>query len=93
MTYCSILAFPLVEKVRKEYDESKNKHPQQINRTNALAVFKNIRIGLLLNGKIKNAIQAFDDIVFKTREIVRPGRKNERKKRPKKLHYMNYKAL
>jgi hypothetical protein len=93
MTYCSILAFPLVEKVRNEYNESKNKYSQQINRTNALAMFKNISIGLLLKGNIKNAIQAFDDVVLKTREIVRPGRKNERKKRPKKLHYMNYKVL
>lgn len=93
MSYCAILAFPIEEKVRKEYVESKNKHPQKINRTNALAMFRNISIGLLLKGNISKAIDAFDEIVSSTREIVRPGRKNERKKRPKKLHYMNYKAL
>lgn len=93
MSYCSILAFPIAEKVRQEYAESKNKHPQQINRTSALAMFKEICVSLLLKGNINKAIAAFDNIVYKTREIVRPGRKNERKKRPKKLHYMNYKVL
>lgn len=93
MTYCSILAFPIIEKVREEDAESRNKHPQQINRTSALAMFKEIIISLLLKGNIHKAIAAFDRIVYKTREIVRPGRKNERKKRPKKLHYMNYKVL
>jgi len=93
MSYCSILAFPIEEKVRQEYTEDKNKHPQKINRTNALAMFRNISIGLLDKGNINGAIEAFDTIAFNTREIVRPGRKNERKKRPKKLHYMNYKAL
>jgi hypothetical protein len=43
--------------------------------------------------EINGALEAFDTIAYNTREIVRPGRKNERKKRPKKLHYMNYKAL
>jgi hypothetical protein len=93
MSYCSILAFPIAEKVRQEYNEDKNKHPQKINRTNALAMFRNISIGLLVKGNINRAIDAFDSIVFNTREIVRPGRRNERKKRPKKLHYMNYKVL
>jgi len=93
MSYCSILAFPIIEKVRQEYTEDKNKHPQKINGTNALAMFRNISIGLLDKGNINGAIEAFDTIVYNTREIVRPDRKNERKKRPKKLHYMNYKAL
>lgn len=93
MSYCAILAFPIEEKVRQEYAESKNKHEQKINRTSALSMFRNISIGLLLKGNIDKAIKAFDDVVGNTKEIVRPGRKNERKKRPKKLHYMNYKAL
>lgn len=93
MSYCSLLAFPIEEKVRKEYTESKNKHPQKINRTNAFAMFKEIGVALMLKGKIAKAIEAFDRNIFKTREIVRPGRKNERKKRPKRLHYMNYKIL
>jgi hypothetical protein len=93
MSYCSLLAFPIEEKVRKEYAESKNKHPQKINRTNAFAMFREIGVALLLKGKVAKAIEAFDKNIFKTREIVRPGRSNERKKRPKRLHYMNYKIL
>jgi Transposase DDE domain len=93
LSYCAILAFPIEEKVRKEYAKNKTKHLQKINRTSALSMFRNISIGLLINKKVEKAIMAFDEIVFKTKEIIRPGRKNERKKRPKKLHYMNYKAL
>lgn len=93
MSYCALLAFPIEEKVRKEYAESKNKHEQKINRTTALSMFRNISIGLLLKGNIDKAIKAFDDVVSQTKEIVRPGRKNERKRSDKKLHHMNYKAL
>ena len=93
MGFCAILAFPIEAKVRKEYTKSKNKHGQKINRTGALAMFRNISIGLLLRKQIPEALAAFDRIVSNTREIIRPNRKFERKKRPKKLHYMNYKAL
>jgi hypothetical protein len=93
LSYCAILAFPIEEKVRKESEESKNKHLQKINRTSALSMLRNISVSVLLKQQIEKGLRAFDDIVFKTREIVRPGRKYERKKRPKKLHHMNYKAL
>jgi hypothetical protein len=93
MSLCAVLAFPIEEKVRKEYKESQNKHPQKINRTNALAMTRNIIIGLFINKKTKPSIKAFDENVAQTKEIVRPGRSFERKKRPKKLYYMNYKPL
>lgn len=93
MSYCAILAFPIEEKVRKEYNEEKNKYAQKINRTESLSMFRDISIGLLIKKKVKGALSAFDSIVSNTREIIRPGRKFERKKRPKKLHYMNYKDL
>jgi hypothetical protein len=35
----------------------------------------------------------FDDIVYRTREIIRPGRKVERKMKPKRPFRMNYKEL
>jgi len=41
----------------------------------------------------QKAIEAFDNIVMKTIEIVRPGRKNPRAKKPKRRYYMNYKPL
>ena len=93
MSYCAILAFPVEEKVRKEYDTSRQKHAQKINRTSALSMFKSITIRLLIKKKIKESINAFDEIVSNTREIIRPDRKVERKKKPKKLYYMNYKCL
>ena len=38
-------------------------------------------------------MKAFDDIVYKTREIIRQKRKNPRKHKPKKLYNMVYKKL
>lgn len=93
MSLCAVLAFPIEEKVRAEYKESQNKHAQKLNRTNALSMTRDIIIGLFVKKKIDESIKAFDDNVEKTKEIIRPGRKNERKKRPKKLYYMNYKPL
>jgi len=93
MSLCASLAFPIEERVKKEYKESKSKHPQKINRTNAYSMLQNISIGMLLGKTVRLALNAYDNIVYKTRELIRPGRQNERKKRPKKLHYMNYKRL
>lgn len=125
MSLSSVLAFPIEEKLREEWENSKKeeeiskkqqeekvkeqqeekvkeqiipinkkrKYQQKINRTNALAMTQNICIGLFLKGLLRDAINAFDDIVAKTTEIVRPNRKNPRNKKPKKLYYMNYKQL
>ena len=93
LSYCAILAFPIEEKVRRESEQSKNKHHQKINRTSALSMLRSVCVAILLKQQIERAVKAFDEIVYNTKEIVRPGRKNERKKRPKKLHHMNYKEL
>jgi len=93
MSLSAVLAFPIEEKVKEEYLKAKTKHPQKINRTSALSMLMSISVGLFLKNRIRDAITAFDSIVSQTREIVRLGRKNERKKRPKKLYYMNYKPL
>jgi hypothetical protein len=93
MSLTAVLAFPIEELVRKEYDESKNKHAQKINRTTAIAMTTHISIALLIKKTVDKAIAAFDHIVGRTREIVRPGRHYERSKRPKKLYPMNYKRL
>jgi hypothetical protein len=93
MSLSAVLAFPIEERVKKEYQQTKTKHPQKINRTSALSMAMSISIGLFLKKLISKAIAAFDSIVSQTREIVRLGRKNERKKRPKKLYYQNYKPL
>jgi hypothetical protein len=93
MNLCAVLAFPLEEKVRTEYDQEKRKHGRRINRTSALAMTSNVNIGLFIHRTIAKAIEAFDEIVSKTVEIVRPNRQVERKKRPKRPFHMNYKRL
>jgi len=93
MSLSALLAFPIEERVKKEYKNACSKHPQKINRTSAMSMLMSISVGLFLKKLIKKAIAAFDAIVENTKEIIRPGRKNERKKRPKKLYYMNYKPL
>ena len=47
----------------------------------------------LLKSRFDKALNAFDKIVEGTREIIRTGRSNPRKKRPKQLYSMNYKRL
>jgi len=91
---CAIYAHPIEEKVRKEYSQANGyKNEQKINRTSAIAIMQEILIPLFLKKQIKKSISAFENIVEKTREIIRPHRKVERKKRPKKLYSMIYKRL
>lgn len=94
MTLCAAYAHPIEEKVIKEYKaDEQRKHDQKINRTNALATTQDMLIGLFIRKQYQKAIDAFDDIVGKTREIIRPNRKVPRKHRQKKLFSMNYKRL
>lgn len=94
MSLCAVLAFPIEEKIKKEYkDTNSTKHKQKINRTSAFSMLRNISVGLFIKHKIEQAITAFDKIIYNTTEIIRPNRKNERSKRPKRLYYMNYKPL
>jgi hypothetical protein len=94
MSLCAAYAYPIEEKVRKEYAASQHrKYAQQINHTNALAMTKDILVSVFIKFKFKEAIAAFDDNVHNTREIVRPGRSVERKHKPKKTYSMNYKQL
>ena len=94
MTLAAAYAFPIEEKVREEYKAGKErKYNQKINRTNTLSMTRNILIGVFIRNQFQKAIEAFDDNVSKTREIIRPGRSIERKPRPKKLYSMNYKRL
>jgi hypothetical protein len=94
MTLCSVYAFPIDEKVREEYKaDEKRKYAQKINRTNAISMTKDILIAVFIRKEYKKAFNAFDDIVSKTREVIRPGRSVERNHRPKKPYSMNYKRL
>lgn len=93
MSLCAVLAFPVEEKVRKETAEEKTKHKLKINRTAALSMTSNIVIALFLKKTVPQAFKAFDDIVQKTLEIIRPNRKFPRKKKLKRPYHTNYKRL
>ena len=94
MTLCAAYAHPIEDRVVKEYKADQNrKFDQKINRTNALSMTQNILIAVFLRKHFEKAISAFDKIVAGTREIIRPGRSNPRKKKPKQLYSMNYKHL
>jgi len=94
MTLCAAYAHPIEEKVIAEYKADKDrKYGQKINRTNALANTMDILVPAFVRKKYKESLEAFDELVGQTREIVRPGRSNPRNKKPKKLYSMNYKRL
>jgi hypothetical protein len=94
MTLCAIYAHPIEEKVREEFKADENrKYDQKINRTSALSMLQSLFVPIFLKKKYKKAIEAFDDIVYKTREIIRPNRKYPRNHKPKKLYNMVYKRL
>lgn len=94
MTLCAAYAHPIEEKVIAEYEADKNrKFDQKINRTNALAMTMDILVPAFVRRKYREALYAFDQIVEKTREIIRPARSNPRDKKPKRPYSMNYKRL
>jgi hypothetical protein len=94
MTLCAIYAFPIDQKVKKEFEDAlKHKHPQKINRTNALSYCRSILTAIFIKRKPREALQAFEENVYKNREIVRPGRSNPRNHKPRRKYYMNYKDL
>ena len=47
---------------------------------------REILVGVFLKNKIKAALMAFDDLVKRTREIIRPNRNVKRKKKPNKSY-------
>lgn len=59
------------------------KHGKKINRTNALAALMDMAVPMFLKRKFQESLDAFDDVVYKTRELVRPGRSAPRPKKPK----------
>jgi hypothetical protein len=97
MSLCAGLAFPIEDKVVKEYEQAKKKgqvkHGQKINRTYAYWATKGILIAMFIKKKIKQALAVFDKQVESNTELDRPGRKNPRKKRPPRLYHMTYKDL
>lgn len=94
LTLSAAYAHPIEEKVRAEYKaDEQRKYDQKINRTNSISMTKDILVGIFLKKQYEKALDCFDKIVYSTREVIRPNRKNERKHRQKKPYSMNYKRL
>ena len=97
MTMCEALAFPIEERVIKEYKEEQQRgtvmYGRKINRTFAYWSAKGILIGMFIKGMIRRALAVFDKQVEANTEAVRPGRWHLRKKRPPRMYQMNYKDL
>jgi len=94
MTLCAAYAHPIEDKVVEEYKADENrKYDQKINRTNAISMTQDIMIAVFIRKQFTKALQAFDNVVAETREIIRPDRSEPRNKKPKKLYSMNYKRL
>jgi hypothetical protein len=97
MNLCAALAFPIEEKVVKEYREAKRngevKHQRKINRTYAYWTTKVTLIAMFIKKKIKAALAVFDKQVEANKEPDRSGRKSPRKNPPPRLYHMNYKDL
>lgn len=94
MSLCSAYAHPIEEKVIEEYKaDQERKCQQKINQTNAVATTMDMLIPMFIKRKFNDALKAFDQIVYKTREVVRPGRIVPRSKKVKKQFHMNYKRI
>jgi hypothetical protein len=97
MTMCAALAFPIEERVIKEYREEQQrgsvKHLRKINRTFAYWTAKGILIGMFIKRMIRRSLAVFDKQLQANTEVVRPGRFHPRKKKSPRLYQMNYKDL
>jgi hypothetical protein len=94
LTLTAVYAHPIEQRVKEEFKaDEQRKHPQKINRTNAISNMQKIAIPLFLKKIVAKTLKFFDDIVYQTREVVRPNRKNPRNHKIKKTYSMNYKPL
>lgn len=92
MNLCAVMAFPIEQKLREEGKQGR-KRDRKVNRTNALALVSESVVGIFVKRMALKALEAFDSIVYRTTEVIRPGRKNPRKKHIKKPPAMAYKNL
>ena len=97
MSLCAALAFPIEDKVIKEYQEAKKnsevKHGQKINRTYAYWATKGMLISMFIKKKIKQALAVFDKQIESNTELDRPDRKSPRRKKPPRYYHMTYKDV
>ena len=73
------LVFAIEEKVKKEQEQADNKHKYKVNRTNALSMIKEMLANVVINKTIRPTWEAFAKVLHATKEIIKPGGKNDRK--------------
>ena len=92
LTILAAYKHPIEEKVKEEFKKGEGrKYDQQINNTFALSVLREGLISIFIKKQLSKAMAYMDHIIYKTREIIRPNRNNERKKKPKQQWHSSYK--
>ena len=87
------LSFPANEIIHQDYSD--RKYCYRINFAHTLSSVKNTVI-MLFTRSVEAVHKIIDDLTIlfsATVEPIRPGRKFERKLKPRKIHYMNYKPI
>lgn len=93
MNLCAMMSFPIEQKVREESKNSALKYTKTVNKTNAFSLIRESVTGVFFKKKVKLFLKAFDDIITKTTECIRPNRTYPRNHKQKKPKSMNYKIM
>lgn len=95
LSLCSMYALPIEQKVVAEYQAGqKTKFARKINRTHALRATYEMIVPAFVKRQFAKIIPFFDELIYRTTDIVRPNRKKiPRKHRPPKKYHMAYKKL
>lgn len=92
LTLLAAYKHPIEEKIKQEFKKgNERKHDQKINNTFALSVLKEGLFGIFIKKQMEKAMKYMDEIIFRTKEIVRPNRSVKRNKKPKRAFYTSYK--
>lgn len=85
----------LEQEIRLEQEQQKNqpKLKYQLNRSFTISVFKDLPLFMFLKQKLKQALDAFYQLIRKALSPIRPGRSFKRRTSPTKKGKMNYKPI
>jgi hypothetical protein len=90
----AVLVHPVQDLLDKEQDDHPKGHRRQVNFTYALSVMKNNLVSIFLRPDRAKIILKLFTLLSKTLSVIRPGRRNPRKRGPKlKLYAMAYKPI
>jgi len=95
LNLCATLAYPIEEKIKEECAKEKtgNKFDQKMNRTYAVSLLKDNIVNIFYKKTWQQIIDLIDKIIFITRDIIRPFRKNPRRIKVPKQYHPNYKPI